>query len=617
MRRRLQSLSRRAWIWSAALALLAGGLAGSGLLRPLDRMAEDALFQQPEALDGGIVVVGVTAEDLESIGPWPWDRGVMAQVLDTLNADPAARPAAIGLDMLYAGETVPASDQALAEAASAGNVAVACSAEFSSQLVLASNGEAHMEEFHISELARPFDALAAGARVGHINAMYDTDGVLRHHLWSLAAGGEEIMSLPYQVYSLYCGHWGLEADFSPSRSDQGFWYVDFTGLPGAYFEYSVSDILNGDYDPEALAGAAVLIGPYATGLADDFITPIDRAERMYGVEYLANVLSAMLRGESPREAADPPQLLGLMLCVFLLGLCFFTVRPGWGALLCLTVCAGVPGLALLAYGRGLLLHPLGLPVGALAAYAAALVDHYRKVQREKRKIRSIFQRYVDPGILRELLREGTSQLHLAGRTQEIAVLFVDLRGFTALSETLEPEQVVAILNDYLTLTSRCIRQNGGTLDKFIGDCTMAFWGAPLPCADPAAAACRAALDMVRGAEELRRSVQERYGRGVSFGVGVHIGPAVVGNIGSAERMDYTAIGDTVNTASRLEANAPAGVIYISRAVADALGDRADVTELGGIRLKGKAEEFDVLTLNALRDSASDTKGGPPASRLEG
>ncbi len=607
---------RRAWGVSAALALAVLFLAASGLLRPLDRIVEDALFQQPEALDGSIVVVGVTAEDLAELGPWPWDRSVMAQVLETLNADPDLRPAAIGLDMLYAGETTPAADHALAEAASAGNVAAACSAEFSSRLMLAANGEAYMEDFSISSLVLPFDALANGTRVGHINAMYDADGVLRHHLWSLPDGGGEILSLPYRMYELYCGYWGLEADFSPSRDSRGFWYVDYTGLPGAYFEYSVSDLLRGDYDPEALAGAAVLIGPYDMGLSDDFITSIDRAERMYGVEYLANVLSAMLRGECPREAADPPQLALLALGVFFLCLCFFTVKPGWGALLCLAVCAGYPALTLLAYAGGLLLHPLGLPVGAAAGFAAALGDHYRTVQREKRHIRSVFQRYVDPGILQELLREGPAQLHLAGKSTDIAVLFVDLRGFTSLSETLEPEQVVAILNDYLTLTSRCIRENGGTLDKFIGDCTMAFWGAPLPCPDPVYAACRAALEMVRGAEGLRRSILEKYGRTVSFGVGVHYGPAVVGNIGSAQRMDYTAIGDTVNTASRLEANAPAGTIYISRAVADALGSRAAVTALGGLRLKGKAEDFEVLTLDALTDGAPDTKGGSPDSPPE-
>ena len=141
----------------------------------------------------------------------------------------------------------------------------------------------------------------------------------------------------------------------------------------------------------------------------------------------------------------------------------------------------------------------------------------------------------------------------------------------------------------------------GTLDKFVGDCTMAFWNAPLPQDDPIYLACCAAMDMVEGAKALGQELTERFGRSVSFGVGVHYGPAVVGNIGAPKRMDYTAIGDTVNTASRLESNAPAGTVYISRVVADALGERAQTTSLGGtIKLKGKAEGFEVLTLDALK-----------------
>jgi adenylate cyclase len=143
-------------------------------------------------------------------------------------------------------------------------------------------------------------------------------------------------------------------------------------------------------------------------------------------------------------------------------------------------------------------------------------------------------------------------------------------------------------------------KNHGTLDKFVGDCTMAVWNAPLPQEDPVYLACCAAMDMVEGSRTLGDELLSRFGRTVSFGVGVNWGPAVVGNIGAPRRMDYTAIGDTVNTAARLEANAPGGTVFISRSVADQLGDRAHVTSLGSsIKLKGKAEGFEILRLDAL------------------
>ena len=182
------------------------------------------------------------------------------------------------------------------------------------------------------------------------------------------------------------------------------------------------------------------------------------------------------------------------------------------------------------------------------------------------------------------------------------MLFVDVRGFTTMSEALEPPQVVEILNRYLTLIADCILNHHGTLDKFVGDAAMAFWGAPLPQDDYVMLACRAAMDMVKGSEALSQELLARYGRTVSFGVGVHVGPAVVGNIGSPKRMDYTAIGDTVNTSARLEANAPGGTVYISRAVADSLEGRIRATSLGDtIKLKGKKDGFEILTLDEILD----------------
>ena len=171
-----------------------------------------------------------------------------------------------------------------------------------------------------------------------------------------------------------------------------------------------------------------------------------------------------------------------------------------------------------------------------------------------------------------------------------------------MSEVLTPQEVVSILNRYLTLTTDCIMKNHGTLDKFVGDCTMAIWNAPIKQEDYVMNACRAALDMVEGSKALSQELLEKFGRTVSFGIGVHCGNAVVGNIGAEMRMDFTAIGDTVNTSARLEANAPAGKIYISREVVNRLGDRIQVTSLGdGINLKGKSRKFEIFLLDGVAE----------------
>ena len=211
----------------------------------------------------------------------------------------------------------------------------------------------------------------------------------------------------------------------------------------------------------------------------------------------------------------------------------------------------------------------------------------------KRRILKEFKKYVAPQVLDQMRRDGELSIKLGGESREIAVLFVDIRGFTALSEVLSPEQVVEMLNEYLALTTEAIFANGGTLDKFIGDATMAVFNAPIALPDYEAKAVQAALDIVHGARKVNVRIKEKIGREVSFGVGVHCGKAVVGNIGCETRMDYTAIGDTVNTASRLEGKALGGQVVISEELRKRLEGRILTEPLGGMVLKGKAEPMEV------------------------
>ena len=581
--------------------------------KQLDAMVADALYQTKGGPDPRVYVIGIDAYALDEIGAWPWSRTVMAQVVETLNADPALRPAAIGLDVVYSGDTDPQADAALANAAAAGNVVVAAMAEYGTRMV-EEGGREYLSDFAVTALSMPFDRLAAAAPVGHINAMYDGDGVLRHHLWQvrLPQGGA-LSSMPQLLYQMYCRAHGLPGDFEPRTDANGFWWLDYSAGPGGYYAYSVQDILTGEYDPDLLAGQIVLIGPYDTGLSDDFVTAADRAERMYGAEYLANVTAALLAENDPLEVPDAVQYALFCGLCMLCGLLFYNVRLRFAA----PAYIGFFAASLLGvqacYGQGLVFCPLWLPTSLTLLFIGSVAERYYVASREHRFIMDTFEHYVDPSVLQELLRESRTELGLGGKTRVIAVLFVDIRGFTSLSEKMEPEKVVAVLNEYLTLTSQCIRGNRGTLDKFIGDCTMAIWGAPLRCDDPVWHACKAAMDMVRLSRQLEDSLRAQYGAEIRFGVGIHYGPAVVGNIGAPERLDYTAIGDTVNTASRLEANAPPGKIYISRRVADILGGCARVTSLGtSVKLKGKAKEFEVLELEELRPREGDH--GPGADQ---
>ncbi len=575
----------------------------SGFLYSTDAAASDRLYQRASATDGEIVVIGMDQRASELLGPMPWPRSVMAEAIEYLNySDPDARPAVIGIDVLYVGDSGdPDADAYLAEvAADAGNVIVAAAATFGSALV--ENGDKYyMKEDAVLAWDYPFDALAEGVGVGHINAMSDKDGVVRHALLSVDVPSVgTVYSFPWEIYSRWCAETGTAVHPMPDTT-KGFFYLPFTTTGGGYYEgVSIADLLEGTIDSDYYAGKIVLIGPYAVGMQDSYPTSIDHAADTYGIEIQANVIDAFRTGFYPKELPDVPQAVMLFLicavCLYFL----IDLRVHWAVLLWLAVSGCWILLCSIAYRNGIVLHVLYVPLFVTVLFFATVAVNYIRAQREKRRVTATFGHYVDPAVMNELLRQGSDALELGGKTYDIAVLFVDIRGFTTMSESLDPPTVVEIINRYLTLTTECIMRHHGTLDKFVGDCTMAFWNAPLPQEDYVYLACKAAMDMVEGSKALGQELLERFGRTVSFGVGVNVGPAVVGNIGAPKRMDYTAIGDTVNTASRLESNAPAGTIYISRAVADALGDRAVTTSLGGsIKLKGKAAGFEILTLDAL------------------
>ena len=593
----------RSLILDLLIAAVLTVIAATGVLRAPDGVVSDALYQHRSATDGQIVILGMDQKALEVLGPMPWPREIMAQAIDLLNSPPEGGPAAIGIDVLFTGESDPESDAALADAvARGGNVVVAAAAFFGTALVETEDGETVIDEWAVTDWDAPYDALAAAAAdTGHISVMADKDGILRRvMLYVDDPAGRRVLSFPRILYERWCAANGLEANPLPERVD-GFCYLPFTGKPDDYYDgWSIADLLDGTLDPADFTGKIVLIGPYASAMQDEYRTSIAHDEPMYGIEIHANTIDAFRKNFLPRQAGDPVQLLVLFLVSFLAARFFRDRKVSQAVAAWLAACALWVGLCLALYRAGWVLHVLWVPLAVTVLFVASVAVNYVRAQQAKRYITNTFGRYVDPAILKQLLETGGEELALGGRTREIAVLFVDIRGFTTMSESLDPPTVVEIINRYLTLTADCIMRNHGTLDKFVGDCTMAFWNAPLPQEDPVYLACRTAMEMVEGSKAVGEELMQRFGRTVSFGVGIHVGPAVVGNIVTPRRMDYTAIGDTVNTASRLESNAPGGTIYISRAVADALGDRAKVTSLGGsIRLKGKAEGFEVLTLDAL------------------
>jgi adenylate cyclase len=354
---------------------------------------------------------------------------------------------------------------------------------------------------------------------------------------------------------------------------------------------SFADVLGALRDDPAgaatsFSGKVIVIGSDAASLGDVRPTPLSRATP--GAEILVAALTTLKHGDGLRR---PGAWFAPLLSAALLLMLSYGAHRGAGPARLGVALAVVASIALIAawlgVGRGWLL-PLAQPLLWGAGFVLAMVGAAWLEERQARvHVQQTFGRFVDPRVVADLVRTGGVPA-LRGETREITVLFSDIRGFTSLSESRPPEEVVALLNRYFTRQVEVVFRHGGTVDKFIGDCIMAFWGAPVQDPDHAAHAVAAALEMARVAAEFR---DELPGTVFEVGIGLNSGPATVGLMGAPSKLDYTVIGDTVNLASRIEGcTKGVATILVSDATRAACGGRFRFVEHGKFKVKGRDAE---------------------------
>ena len=573
----------------------------SGLLNRVEVNLSDVFFQSEGVLDGNIALIQIDSKSLAELGPFQsWPRTYMADVINILNSDINVKPAVIGVDIMYFGTTTEEADNALVNACSnAGNVVTGSLVNFGSVLVDDGNGDFYMDNSYIKQVEEPYDELKNVTKYGHLNTKVDIDGVVRKSMNHInLPNGQRLNSFAFEIYKMYTEKNKKEVNYNIPLDENGEFYIPYSAKVGGYSDgFSFVDVLKGEINPDIFENKIVLIGPYAPGLMDNYITSIDHNEQMYGVEIHANIMDTLLNGNFKTYIPKWSQSILIGIIVFLMTGIFEKSNLKKSFIAMLVCIVGYFGYVCLLYHFvGKISDVLCVPLFVVVIYIAFIVKKYTKAILEKRKVENTFKRYVAPQVVDKIIKDGLDNIKLGGKKADIACLFVDIRGFTAMSEALQPEEVVGILNEYLSLTSSSIFRNEGTLDKFIGDATMAIFNAPVSLDDYIFKAVKTAWDIARGSEELSKKLQAKFGKTISFGIGVNCGPAVVGNIGTEKRMDYTAIGDTVNTAARLESNAKPGQILISKDVYDALEGRIVATSIGEIPLKGKSNGVEVFVV---------------------
>lgn len=612
----------------------------------------------PRAYDpqSPVRILDIDEASLERLGQWPWPRSRMAEITTRLQE---AGAAAIGFDLLFPEpdrlspesliaswpalaqspalkaelEKLPGTDAAFAKAlettpAVLGFVGgVRASAPPPQKAGFAFAGDdplLFVPRFEAA--ARNLPLFDDGARgLGSLNWIPEADQVVRRVPLLVAVGetlypgfAAETLRTAFGAATLVVkssGASGVEAFGEqtgvselrigevtvPTGADGQMWLYFSRSDPSRYLP--AWKLLDGSLDPSEVSGRIVLVGASAAGLLDLRTTPIERA--VPGVEVHAQAIEQMIEGTHlyRPDYITAAELLYALVVGAGVAVLIYAAGAAWGAGLGLLSLLGVGAASWLAFTRlHWLLDPVYPSLAVTVLYIAGTAYLYLRTETERRRVRSAFSHYMAPAMVAKLAADP-GQLKLGGETREISVLFADVRGFTGISEGLDAEALIRFVNRLFTPLSGAILAKGGTIDKYMGDAVMAFWNAPLADPDHARNACRAALAMLAALEALNRELGAEAARAgtehrpVRLGIGINTGRCCVGNLGSEQRFDYSAIGDDVNVASRLEGLCKAYQVpvVIGEATAAAAGDLA-ILELETTAVRGKQARMRVFAL---------------------
>ncbi|MFO7570743.1 MAG: adenylate/guanylate cyclase domain-containing protein [Smithellaceae bacterium] len=451
----------------------------------------------------------------------------------------------------------------------------------------------------------------AARNSGYFNTLPDADGSNRwsplvvafdqNYYASLAVASiHAYLDLPPLSLSLeHYGASGIRIGENVIPTDEsGRLLINYLGPARTFPHHSVTDILSGKLPPETFRDKIVLIGATAAGIYDLRVTPFSAA--FPGVEIHATVIDNILH---KRYLLHSSLMRFFDLCAIIffglaMGLAVSRLRPLPGLFTALALVAAFVGINFFVFLKLNVWLNLVYPFTTMILiYLGVTVIHYFTEEREKKKIRDAFQYYLTASVINEMLKDP-SKLRLGGEKRALTVLFSDIRGFTAIAETLTPEELVALLNEYLTVMTKKVFAHDGLLDKYMGDAIMAVYGAPIDQPDHAHRACLTALEMIRALGPLREKWQEEGRAAFDIGIGISTGEMVVGNMGSQMRFDYTVMGDRVNLGSRLEGlNKEYGTrIIISEFTYLEVKETMCCRELDRVRVQGKSRSVTIYEL---------------------
>jgi len=599
-------------------------------------------IQPREVVSDSVTVVNITEEDLKKYGQWPWPRHVMAMLHATISD---AGAILVNYNILFAEpdrmsgveylKSMPMTNELREQL---GSVLLDTDAIFSTVLKesdravlmmsvknqsgvelpsttqIIEKGDVKPWLYQYEGIVSPTQRLSAGAKGMGVNVTSpEPDAVVRKMPVLIRINGKIYPSMILENVRLLNGSKRIKVIAKEHGIDEVLvskkagvpvnhnaeMYINYAD-PGNYVQMSATEVLTGKFNENKIKGRIVVVGMDAAGLSVLKYTPHGlTTDQMISAQALDTLLTGKYLVRTPQ--ADTYEIVFMAFLLLLLILVLPRTSVLLAVPLLLFVQSGVAYGAYMAYAKkGFLIDPSFIMLSVFLVWSHSVYNNFATQSRLRKQIKKQFEHYLDPGMVKKLQKDP-SLLKLGGETRNMTFLFCDIRGFTPLSEKYQgdPEGLTKLVNRFLTRMTDVIISNGGTIDKFMGDCIMAFWNAPIENKKHREAAVAAALDMIVALQHLNMQlVAEGFTDEIKIGIGINTGDALVGNMGSAQRFDYSVIGDPVNLASRLESSSKTleKTLVIGEDTRHTIETVYPFEYIDSITVKGKTEAVKVYTI---------------------
>jgi adenylate cyclase len=567
------------------------------LLHGMQLKSNDFLFSaaslHPGAETEKIVIVAIDDKSLDELGHLSsWPRYYHTGIIDVLNRSEAR---VIVFDILFS-EPTPDDEELAAAIRNAGNVVI--------PFVYTSMSRKPStigETIAFGSVLSPLKTLEeSAAAVGHANLIPDEDGIVRRVPIAVSSSEQYEPALALSAVAKYLRRPHIIespimdkvlpfAGRSIPLDNANSMIINYTSDSAALLSFatvSYADVLRNNINTAAFQDKIVLIGATGAGLGDTFWTPVGRM--MNGVEIHASAIQTILTADFLRPSPAVVTFMSILALALLCGLMVLRLRMLWAALGCVFLCIAYFLTTFSLFDNGVVLNMLYPPLAIVGTFVGVNLYNISTERSEKGEITKIFGRFISPPVVDTVLtamREG--ELELGGEEQEVTAVFADVRNFTGISERIPPDELVRVLNIYLSTIIDTVLEHNGMINKFGGDSVMALWNVPMEHERHALSATKAAISAQRAIKELQE--RETTLPKMEFGIGINTGKALAGNMGSEDRLEYSVIGDAVNTASKLANATPGGKIWIGESTYKLVNSHIATKLLEPLAVKGKSQ----------------------------